>query len=172
MNVESIGKTAAALGEITGYTYRLGKSVIQSLWAKIRGIVNLLILSIVIVFAVPPIVQYWLSRTRIPEIPVSAIIGMAVGAFLLIAFSASMYMIVHVIRSIVLTEGSVSGSLSRRRQPSTEGQFIPTDDGKLWEAEQVAHLKRQGILHETDVEDLASELGHREILKNRGKEAT
>lgn len=160
-----------AIGEIAGWVYYRTKSLLHTIWAKTRKIAQFLILGAVIVLAIPPIVQYWLSRVRIPQVPISAIVAMGVATILLLTFSASMYMVVHVIRSIVITESASPGMRNRRRQPSTDGAYIPTDDGKLWEAEQMDILKRKGVLHETDIEDLASEIGHREILKNRGKEA-
>lgn len=55
------------------------------------------------------------------------------------------------------------------RQPYSDGAFIPTNDAALRDAEELAIMKAKGILKETDVADLASELGHAEILKRRGR---
>ena len=52
---------------------------------------------------------------------------------------------------------------------ATGGDFIPTNDAALADAEDIAKLKSMGILKETDLEGLASEIGHAHLLKTRGR---
>ncbi len=141
-------------------------------WRTQARTIRILVLIAAGVLAVPPITQYWMSRVRIPDVPLSTIIGMAVATAFMVVFGATIWLLSELIRQLVVSQRIAGYSIPRgdlQALKPTGGSFIPTDDAALRDAEDRRTLKSMGILQETDVEGLASEIGHAHLLKTRGR---
>lgn len=156
------------IGKLVGYFVNAWAWLFRTQGRLLR---NLLVLAIIIV-AAPPVTQYWMSRTIIPEVPVTAIIGMGMGTLFLVAFASSMYVLIGFIQQLTVSQRIMSFQVPKAQLQSmkpSDGTFIPTNDEKLYDDEMLEKLKRAGILNNTDVEGLASEIGHAQIIKMRGR---
>lgn len=130
--------------------------------------------ALAIILSAPWITDYWLSHIHIPDIPLSANIFMVVSTAFLLVFCMSLYLIVQMIRQVGMNQRMTGAPnpfviSAMPGIKATGGDFIPTDDEQLRNREDIEILKRKGILQETDVEGMASEIGHAVLMKNRGR---
>lgn len=155
--------SAESIGRIAGRMVTFG----QKRWRNNRTLVLRLVAGILLVYALPPATQYWLSHVRFPDVPVSAIFAMLAAATMLLALAIVAYVGFHFLRQIPIAERTVvvNASNAARRsiaQPETAGSFVPVTDTGAWAQEQLLDLERKGILTKTDrteVEELAEEMG-------------
>lgn len=160
--------SAQTAGKIIGHLVTL----IQKLWSANARRVWYLIWASIVILAVPPITQYWLSHVQIPEIPISAIIGMAVAAFFMLAFAGAMAVLLAFVQRLSVAPNVMNFALpktSPQNVKATGGDFIHTSDEALRDREDLEILKSKGFLQETDVAGLASEIGYATLERTRGR---
>ena len=127
-----------------------------------------------VIVASPWVTNYWLNHVHVPDVSLSVNVFMLVSTVFLLTFTVSIYALVQLMLQIRYNQRQVGAPSPFMGTTSvgikaTGGDFIPTDDAKIREREDLAFLKSQGILHETDVEGLASEIGHATLMRNRGR---
>ena len=159
-------KVGRACGYGVGWLYR----GLRSTWVRYGTIAAL------VVVLVPPVVDYWLSRVAIPEVPITALVAMGLGSMLLITFGGSLYVLFLFLSAILQSERSGTGSVAvarrRRATEETEGTFVPGNEERAWAQEQMETLKRAGLLTETDamdIETLARENGFKDLQQKMGR---
>lgn len=155
------------LGIVVGYIVTWLVAALRSRTLKVAIVV------VGVVFLTPFVTEYWLTHIHIPDIPLSANIFMFVSTAFLFVFSVAMYLGMQMLRQIMINQ-RITGAPSPFTAAAagvraTGGDFIPTDDAKLRDREDMEILKSKGILQETDVEGMASEIGHTILMKNRGR---
>lgn len=124
------------------------------------------------ILLMPLITEYWLARIHIPDIPLSANVFMFVSTAFLFVFCVAMYLGMLMLQQIRQGHRPIQWpgfSAVPQDIKATGGDFIPTDDAQLRDREDMAILKGKGILHDTDVEGLASEIRHAALMKARGR---
>lgn len=158
---------ATTVGKLIGHVV----TAASKFWKSQRNVLRIIIGIVLVVISAPPVTQYWLSRVKIPDVPTSAIVAMAIGSFFLLTFSLSMYVLIQVMMQLSVERRATAYTLGRQQNPmpqATGGTFLPTDDAKLKDREDIEILKSKGILMETDLETAASEIGHAHLLRTRG----
>jgi hypothetical protein len=151
MDARTIGYYA---GRISAYGQR---TLLVNGWFLKRAF-----LVIVLIYSLPPLTQYWLSHTRMPDVSVSAILALIAGAMFIVAVTCLMYVALHfgrmiaqVERNVVIHNNGVNpvhpGKIDRT--PS-EGTFTPVTDSDAWVQEQLKDLEKKGVLMNTDVSDI------------------
>lgn len=159
---------ATTVGKLIGHVVTAS----SKLWKSQRNALRIIIGVVLVVISAPPVTQYWLSRVKIPDVPTSAIVAMAIGSFFMLTFSLSMYVLIQVMMQLSVERRATAYTLARQQMPmpqATGGSFIPVDDVKMKEQEDIKILKSKGILMETDLETAASEIGHAHLLRTRGR---
>lgn len=156
------------LGQLVGY--------FVNAWAWLfrtqSTLLKRLVLIVIVVLAGPPVVQYWMSRVHMPAVPISAIIETAIATLFMVAFGGSMYVLIGFLNQLTVSQRIGSYAIPKgqlQAMKPTDGAFIPTDDEKLYDNEMLEKLKKAGILNKTDLEGFASEVGHAQIVKMRGR---
>lgn len=155
------------LGRIVGY-------IVTWFLAIVRGRALWFMVAVAaVVLASPWVANYWLDHVHVPEVSLSVNVFMLVSTVFLLTFTVSIYAIVQLMLQIRQNQRQVGAPSPFSAVPigikPTGGDFIPTDDVAIREREDLAILKSQGILHETDVEGLASEIGHATLRRTRGR---
>lgn len=161
---------ARILGILVGYIVR-GCSWF---WRKYESAIHFILAVTAFVLISPFISKYLAQHGAIPNIPVSAIVGLAVATLFLVVFGSCMYILIGFIQQLTVSQRvagytAARGPMNGAAQPQSDGAFIVTSDESLRDAEDLAILKKRGILSETDVAALASEIGHATLLRNRGR---
>lgn len=156
-------------------------AITNAFYSNIRY-VKYLVLAGVAVLAVPPIVQYWLSNVRIPDVPVSGIVAMFAGSLLFLSMSAFTAVLFYFLRQIAdmdrpVVVSTADGKVQHRPRKKTNGvgtggSFSVASDETLWAQEQIQQLRDKGVLFETDgadIDAIAKDIGHEILLKQRGR---
>jgi predicted PurR-regulated permease PerM len=141
-------------------------------WKSQARNLKFLLIAAIIIAAAPPVSQYWLSRVQMPDVPLSAIIMTFAATAFMVVFCVSMYVLTQMVGQLVVSQriaGYTTPRAPLENVKATGGDFIPMDDAKLRQREDIEILKSKGILQETDVEGLVSEIGHAQLLKMRGR---
>lgn len=162
------------IGMVIGYAVLWSKALARSLavrWIVITGTAILVI---------PSITRYWLSRVALPVVPLSAIVAMVAASLMLFAFASAMYVAFLFLQQTALAPqvypqqpGAPSAPYRRGiPQPETGGSFIPMSDEGAAIQEEIAKLRKKGILKDEDtmsLEERAMEIGLEMMQNKRGK---
>ncbi len=166
----------SALGKLFGYCTLSASKFVR---ARLR-LVKYVVYGGAVIVGIPPLLQYWVSRihvTEVPKVPVSAIVALAVATAFMLAFGGTMYIVIQALMGIssqVVARQASPGYYSPGavKPKATGGSFIPPNDMDVAVREKLDELKKKGILLGTDMnmslEDLAREIGMSQMEKTRG----
>lgn len=148
--LEEIGRE---LGDIAGRAVKRFKARLGVL-----RFVKYLAIPALIVIALPPVVQYWLSHIAFPAVPISAIVAMFCAALVLFAFGFVMWVALTMMREML----DVQMYGCRRRGAvstiPTGGSFSVPSDDRMWAVEQLEDLKKKGFLTDSDTRDIEEKM--------------
>jgi hypothetical protein len=131
-----------------------------------------LLVAVVFVFAAPVVTDYWATHVHIGDVPLSVNVFMLISTAFLLVFCMALYLGVLILIQGRAAARPMTAAMSYTIPPvvrATGGDFIPTDDAKMRDREDLEILKSKGIIQETDVEGLASEIGHATLMRTRGR---
>lgn len=158
---------------VQGIGWWFGRLVasVQRSWTS--GFLKRVAFAVVAIVLVPQVADYWLKRVPLPAVPASAIAAMLAASLLFMAFGFAIHAIIIAIQSVqVVNRQQGYYRPNGPRSAGSEGSFAPHTDEQAWTVEQLELLKAQGVINESDqteIENLAREIGKKTMAQNRGR---